>query len=47
MTMMLNNRNMYISILEINGESIITMLHKLLDMSDSRHLKRRYMQIMI
>ena len=31
----------------INGESIITILKKLLDMSDSRHLKRRYMQITI
>ena len=28
-------------------ESIITMLNKLPDMSDSRHLKRRYMQITI
>ena len=30
------------SILEINEESIITMLNKLPDMSDSRHLERRY-----
>ena len=42
---MLNNRNMYINILEVNGEGIITMLNKLPDMPDSRHLKRRYMQI--
>ena len=34
-------------LLEINGESIITMLNRLPDMSDSRHLKRRYMQITI
>ena len=45
--MVLNKRNMQMSILEINGESIITMLNKLPHMSDSRHLKRRYMQIMI
>ena len=45
--MTLNNRNMYISILEINGESIITTLNKWPDMSDNRHLKGRYMQIMI
>ena len=31
----------------MKGESIITMLNKLPDMSDSRHLKRRYMQIII
>ena len=35
------------SILGINGESIITMLNKLLDMFDSRHLKTRDMQITI
>ena len=44
---MLNNRNMYISHLEIIGERIITMLNKLPDMSISRHSNRRYMQIMI
>ena len=45
--MMLNNRNMYISILEINGGSIITMLNKLPYMSNSRHLKRMDVQITI
>ena len=31
----------------INGESIITTLNKLPYMSDSRHLKSRYVHIMI
>ena len=44
---MFNNRNMKISIPETNGESIIIMLNKLLDIKDSRHLKRGYMQMTI
>ena len=44
--MMLNNRNVYISILETNGENIITTLNRLLYISGSRHLKNRDMHIM-
>ena len=47
MMMMLAYRNMEISILEINGESIITTLNKLSYMSHSRHHKRRDMQVTI
>ena len=45
--MLLNNKNMLISILEIDRESIITKLNKLPYMSDSRHLKRRNVQTTI
>ena len=37
--MMLDIRNMKTIILEINKESIITLLNKLQYLSDSRHLK--------
>ena len=39
---MLNNRNMQLSILEINRKSMLTMLNKLPYLSDSRHLKSMY-----
>ena len=35
---MLNNKNMKISILAINRKSIITLMNNLLYLSDSRHL---------
>ena len=44
---MFNNRNMYISILEINRKSIIILLNKLPYLSDSRHLKSRYVHISV
>ena len=47
MTMMLNNRNMQISILQSNGENIITTLNRLPNMPDCWHLKRMYMHIKI
>ena len=42
---MLNSKNIYVSILEINGETIITTLNKLPYMSDCKHLKRRGVQM--
>ena len=45
--MMLNNRNMQVSILKINGKNIITMLNELPYLSDSRHLKIMYVYIVI
>ena len=47
MMMMLNHRNMQISVLEINTESIITPLNKLPYLTDSRHLKCRYVHLVI
>ena len=40
MMMILNNRNMQISVLEINTEGIISLLNRLLYLSDGRHLKK-------
>ena len=45
--MILNNRNVPISITEINTESITTLLNKLPHLSDSRHLKNRYVHVII
>ena len=47
MTVMLNNWNMQISILVINRNSIISLLNKKPYLSDSRHLKGRYVNITI
>ena len=44
---MLNNRNMQISILEINRKSKFTLLNRLLYLCDSRHLKSRYGHVTI
>ena len=46
-TMMLDNRNMQISIFEINRENIINCLNNLPYLSDSRHLKSKQMYIAI
>ena len=45
--LMLNNRNMFISILQINRKSIITQLNKLPYLSNSRHLKSRNGDIVV
>ena len=47
MATMHNNRNMQMSILNVNGKSIITLLNKVPYLSDSRHLKSRYLQRVI
>ena len=47
MAMILNNRNIQINILNINGKSIITLLNKLTYLSDSKLLKSRYVDIAI
>ena len=47
MMMMLDNRNVYISILKINGESIITLLNKLPYLFNSRHPTKRYVHVVI
>ena len=45
--MKLNNRNIQISNLDINTESIITLPNMLLYFSDSRHLKSGYLHVKI
>ena len=40
---MLHNRNMQISILEINRKRIITLLNTLSHLSENRHLTSRYL----
>ena len=45
--MMLNNKNMQISILEFHRESIITLLNKLHLLFDSKHLKSRDVYVAI
>ena len=44
--MMLSNRNMQTSVLDINKEGTITFLNKLPYLSDSEHLKIRKVHIM-
>ena len=43
----LNSKNMQISIIEINRESICLMLNKLPYLSYGRHLKSRYVNVAI
>ena len=43
--MIFYNENVQISILEINKESIITLLNKLPYLSDNIHLKSRYVHV--
>ena len=44
---MFNNRNMQISILKVNGKSMMTFLYKLPYLFESRHLKGRYVHVVI
>ena len=45
MMMMLNNRNIQISTLEVKRKGIITLLNKLLHLFDNRHFKCRYVHV--
>ena len=47
MIMMLNYRNMQVSILEVSRESIITLLNTLQYLYDSRNLESRYLCVVI
>ena len=46
-TLTLTSRNMQVSVLEINSQTIIIMLNMFLYLSDSRHIKSRYRHVAI
>ena len=47
MMMALDNKNIQKMYLEINKQSLITMLNTLLYLSDSGHLERRYVHVAV
>ena len=47
MMMMLNSKSVQISTPDINGECIMTLLNKLMYLSDNSHVKCRYVHIAV